>query len=91
VVVILDLQYETMTKARVSVLVGDHSAGAHWTQRSEIFHDDALNLNQQPTGQVGLYFSDILGLGGLPTDFRRPSIAELSRGIKMFVLPSCAA
>jgi hypothetical protein len=89
VVVILDLQYETMTKARVSVLVGDHSAGAHWTQRFEIFHDDALN--QQPTGQVGLYFSDLLGLGGLPRDFRRPTIAELSAGIKRFVLPSWTA
>jgi hypothetical protein len=78
-----------MTKGRVSLLVADHVSGGHWIQRSEIFHDDSLH--QQPTGQVGLYFSDLLGLGGVPTIFRRPSIVELSAGITKFVLPSWTA
>jgi hypothetical protein len=78
-----------MTKARVSLLVADDFSGSHWIQRSDIFHDDALD--QQPTGQVGLYFSDFVGLAGLPTTFRRPSISQLSAGIRRFVTPSWTA
>jgi len=56
----------------VSLLTADDSVadGYCWVQRAEAFYHD--DVNEQPTGQVGLYHSDVAGLAGLPLAYCRP-------------------
>ncbi len=76
--VALDFQYPAMKKARIGLVVADGSSG-HWAQALSVFHDDGLD--EQPTGGLGFYLSDSVGLADLPTRFCRPSASW--RGLKL--------
>ncbi len=80
-VLVVDLQYEGMTKAWISLLAADDSS-SRWVEHSQLFHDDMLD--QQPDGQVDLYLSDFLGSAGLAAAFCRPSAVELAAGVFRF-------
>lgn len=82
VVLIIDIQYPDMKKAWFRLLTID-DLSSPWV----LFHDDDLNLDQAPTGQVALYLSDFLGLApGIPAALCRPSATEVSAGIMRFVV-----
>jgi hypothetical protein len=84
-VLVLDLEYPDPKKAWVSLLVADGPSSS-WVKVHELFYDDALELNQQPVGQVDLYLSDFLGFTGLPAAACRPSTAESETGITRFIV-----
>jgi hypothetical protein len=77
-VLILDLRYPHPTQAWVSLLAANGPPD-HLIQDHVLYFDD--NLDQQPVGQVDLYFSDFVGFAGLPADYCRPTAAESDAGI----------
>jgi hypothetical protein len=77
--IVFDAQYPKATKAKVALRVADGTATGSWVRYFEPIYDDGLL--EQPDGEVGLYLSDFLGPGGLPTQFCRPSAAELAAGV----------
>jgi hypothetical protein len=79
---IFDLEYPSMKKAWVSLLVAD-APSSRWVYYSDLFHND--DLVQQPVGQVDLYLSDFVGLAGLPVEFCRPSKADMDGGVSRWV------
>ena len=66
--------------ATVALRVADGSTttGA-WMQHFDTIYDE--KLPRQPDGQLALYMSDFIGAARLPTDFYRPSAAELAAGV----------
>lgn len=84
--IILDVEYEGLSRARVSLLAADNNdgdgdisaAGVRWEQRGETFHSDDDMEEQHVGSQIGFYLSDFLGSAGLPAAYCRPP-AGISR------------
>ncbi|KAK3364376.1 hypothetical protein B0T25DRAFT_493164, partial [Lasiosphaeria hispida] len=64
VVFIIDIAYPSHDAATVSLLTR-----SGWVQHREAFFDG--NADEQPAGQVGLYYSDLIGPTGLPPAYCR--------------------
>ena len=92
--IILDAEYEGLSRARVNLLAangddgnGDISAdGFRWEKRGETFHSDDDTEEQHIGGQIGFYLSDFLGPAGLPAAYCRPP-AGISRSVPFSFFP----
>ncbi len=83
-VLVVKMQYPSATWAKVSLLAAGAAAQhePRWIHRDELFYDQRLLDDQQPTGQVTLYLSDLLSNRlPIPSAFCRPTAAEQAAGI----------
>lgn len=80
--IVFKAQYPDAKWATIALRVADGSATGSWVQYFDTIYD--VKLPEQPGGQLGLYVSDFIGPAGLPTEFCRPSAAELAAGISRY-------
>jgi hypothetical protein len=73
------IQYPGAKWVTVSLRVADGTTTGAWMQHFDTIYDE--KLPRQPDGQLDLYISDFIGAAQLPTDFCRPSAAELAAGV----------